>query len=96
MVVSLLIKKLLYARYDKIINMDRKYIENRIKEIENYPEFIKNEKAKVYNKLNNVQLAQLFDLAAKLGYMRDRKKAYLGKSVEYRNILFEEISFLVL
>ena len=24
--------------------------------------------------------------------MRDRKKAYLGKSVEYRNILFEEIS----
>lgn len=85
-------KKLLYARYDKIINMDRKCVENRIKEIENYPKFIKNQKAKVYNKLNNDQLAQLFDLAAKLGYMRDRKKAYLGKSVEYRNILFEEIS----
>lgn len=85
-------KKVLYSRYDKLIEMGKENIKKRIKEIENYPEFIKKEKAKIYSKLNNDQLAELFDLAAKLGFMRDRKKAYLGKSVEYRNVLFEEIS----
>lgn len=85
-------RNLLCSRYDKLIAMDKKSIKKRIDEIENYPNFIKQQKEKIYDKLNNNQLAELFDLAAKLGYMRDRKKAYLGKSVEYRNTIFEEIS----
>ena len=85
-------RNLLCSRYDKLIAMDKESIKKRIDEIENYPNFIKQQKEKIYDKLNNNQLAELFDLAAKLGYMRDRKKAYLGKSVEYRNTIFEEIS----
>lgn len=82
----------LEKRYEKIKEMDNKQIEVRIKEIEDYPELIKKKKEKVIKKLKNEQLSELFDLAAKLGLMRDRKKALLGKSVQYRNLIFEEVN----
>lgn len=85
-------KNLLSSRYDKLISTKKEDIKKRIEEIEKYPELIKLQKEKIYEKLNNNQLKELFDLAAKLGYMRDRKKAYLGKSVEYRNVILDEIS----
>lgn len=84
-------KKFLKNRYDKLISGGYEKIKQRINEIENYPTEIAKMKKIVYKKLNNNQLAELFDLAAKLGYMRDRKKAYLGKSVEFRNTIFDEI-----
>lgn len=82
----------LYKRYEKIKDMDKEQIEKRIKEIEDYPKLIKEKKEEVLSRINNEQIAELFDLAAKLGLMRDRKKAFLGKSVEYRNKIFDEIN----
>lgn len=84
-------KDFLKKRYEKLISNGDDKIEQRISEIENYPNKIAELKEKTYKKLDNSQLAELFNLAAKLGYMRDRKKAYLGKAVEFRNIILEEI-----
>ena len=84
-------EEVLINRYNKIINLGKDYLDKRIKEIETYPERIKKLKSKIYRKLDNKQLAELFDLAAKLGYMRDRKKALLGKSVQYRNKIIDEV-----
>lgn len=85
-------KEFLYDRYNKIKKTNKDIIKKRIESIENYPISIKEQKDIVYKKLNNEKLAELFDLAAKLGFMRDRKKAYLGKSVQYRNKILDEIS----
>ena len=82
----------LVNRYEKMKSMTKEQIEKRIKDIEDYPELIKEKKEKVLKKLKDNQLAELFDLAAKLGLMRDRKKAFLGKSVQYRNLIFDEIN----
>ncbi len=84
-------ESVLLTRYEKIKNLGEEYIDNRIKEIEDYPKNIKKEKKEIYKKLNNKQLATLFDLAASLGIMRDRKKAFLGKSVEFRNKIIDEV-----
>lgn len=85
-------EKVLLTRYEKIKELEENYIDKRIKEIENYPQVLKKQKREIYKKLNNKQLANLFELAAKLGFMRDRKKAFLGKSVQFRNTIMEEIS----
>lgn len=85
-------EKVLLSRYEKIKSLGENYIDKRIKEIENYPKVIKKQKREIYNKLNNKQLANLFELAAKLGFMRDRKKALLGKSVQFRNTIITEVS----
>lgn len=85
-------EKILLTRYEKIRLLKEGYIDNRLKEIEDYPELIKKQKEMIYKKLKNKQLEVLFDLAAKLGYMRDRKKAFLGKSVQFRNKIIDEIS----
>lgn len=82
----------LVNRYEKMKSMTKEQIEKRIKDIEDYPNLIKEKKEKVLKKLKDKQLAELFDLAAKLGLMRDRKKAFLGKSVQYRNLIFDEIN----
>lgn len=79
-------------RYEKLKDMSSEQLEKRIKEIEDYPEEIRKKKEKIVKKLNNPQLAQLFDLASKLGFMRDRKKAYLGKSVQFRNKIIDEVN----
>lgn len=85
-------EEVLVNRYEKMKSMTKEQIEKRIKDIEDYPELIKEKKEKVLKKLKDNQLAELFDLAAKLGLMRDRKKAFLGKSVQYRNLIFDEIN----
>lgn len=85
-------EKVLLTRYEKIKELEEGYIDKRIKEIEKYPQVLKKQKREIYKKLNNKQLANLFELAAKLGFMRDRKKAFLGKSVQFRNTIMEEIS----
>lgn len=85
-------EKVLLTRYEKIKELEENYIDKRIKEIEKYPQVLKKQKREIYKKLNNKQLANLFELAAKLGFMRDRKKAFLGKSVQFRNTIMEEIS----
>lgn len=85
-------EQVLLTRYEKIKTLGNDYIKRRIKEIEEYPKQIKKQKAKIYKKLKNKKLSELFDLAAKLGFMRDRKKAFLGKSVQYRNKIIKEIS----
>lgn len=85
-------EKVLLTRYEKIKKLEENYIDKRIKEIENYPQVLKKQKREIYKKLNNKQLANLFELAAKLGFMRDRKKAFLGKSVQFRNKIMGEIS----
>ena len=84
-------KSVLKTRYEKTTTLGQDYINNRITEIESYPKMIKEKKKEIYKKLENKQLIELFDLAAKLGFMRDRKKAFLGKSVKYRNKILEEI-----
>lgn len=85
-------RSILYRRYENIKKLDKNQIEKRIKDIENYPDYIKAKKEKILRKLDNPKLAELFDLAAKLGFMRDRKKALLGKSVQYRNLILDEVS----
>lgn len=85
-------RRILESRYDKYVKLGKKSIEKRMNEIENYPSFIKKQKEEVYKKIKNKKIITLFDLAAKLGFMRDRKKAYLGKSVQFRNKIFDEIS----
>lgn len=87
-----LAREVLIKRYEKIKKMTNSQIDNKIKEIENYPKNIAQQKKIVYKKLENRQLSELFDLAAKLGIMRDRKKALLGKSVKFRNEIIKEIS----
>lgn len=84
-------RDVLVERYKKIKEMNREELKKKIDEIEKYPTEIIQQKQKVYNKLKNKQLIELFDLAAKLGIMRDRKKALLGKSVRYRNTILNEI-----
>lgn len=81
----------LNTRYKRIKDLGEEYISNRIREIEEYPKALKKRKKEIYKKLNNPQLSELFDLAAKLGFMRDRKKAFLGKSVQFRNTILDEI-----
>lgn len=83
--------KVLLSRYEKTIALGNEYISKRIAEIESYPSVIKEKKKEVFKKLNNKKLIELFDLAAKLGFMRDRKKAFLGKSVKFRNLIIDEI-----
>lgn len=78
-------------RYEKLKNLTKEELKIKINEIEQYPNSILSQKKVVYKKLNNAKLEQLFDLAAKLGIMRDRKKALLGKSVRYRNTILDEI-----
>ena len=85
-------EEVLLKRYDKIRNLEDGYIDKRLKEIEEYPKLLRKQKKDIYKKLNNEQLEQLFDLASKLGFMRDRKKAFLGKSVQFRNTIIDEIS----
>ena len=85
-------ENVLLNRYEKMKSLGENYIDKRIKEIEEYPKQLKKQKAKVYKKLNNKQLENLFTLAAKLGFMRDRKKAFLGKSVQFRNKIIKEVS----
>lgn len=85
-------EEVLLTRYEKMKTLGSDYIDRRIKEIENYPKNLKKQKQAIYKKLNNKQLAGLFELAAKLGFMRDRKKAFLGKSVQFRNTIIDEIS----
>lgn len=84
-------ESVLQARYDNMISLGKEAIQKRINEIESYPNLIKEKKETVNKKLNNKQLTELFDLASKLGIMRDRKKALLGKSVQYRNLIIDEI-----
>lgn len=84
-------EEVLMTRYLKIKDCLDTYLPKRMKEIEEYPKKIMLEKKKIYQKLNHKQLQQLFDLAAKLGFMRDRKKAFLGKSVQFRNQILYEI-----
>lgn len=85
-------EEVLMTRYEKMKALGNDYIDRRIKEIEDYPKNIYKQKQVVYKKLNNKQLAGLFELAAKLGFMRDRKKAFLGKSVQFRNKILNEIT----
>ena len=85
-------EEVLVNRYEKMKSMTKEQIEKRIKDIEDYPKLIKEKKEKVLKKLKDEQLVELFDLAAKLGLMRDRKKAFLGKSVQFRNLIFDEIN----
>lgn len=85
-------ENVLFTRYEKMKTFGEEYIDKRIKEIENYPIILKKQKREIYKKLNNKQLANLFELAAKLGFMRDRKKAFLGKSVQFRNTIIDEVS----
>lgn len=85
-------EEVLLTRYEKMKALGSDYIDRRIKEIEEYPKKLKKQKAVIYKELNNKQLAGLFELAAKLGFMRDRKKAFLGKSVQFRNTIIDEIS----
>lgn len=84
-------EEVLNTRYKKIKAQKEEYILNRMKEIEDYPKVLKKKKKEIVKKLNNKQLSELFDLAAKLGFMRDRKKAFLGKSVQFRNTILDEI-----
>lgn len=85
-------EEVLLTRYEKMKTLGSDYIDRRIKEIEDYPKHIKKQKQAIYKKLNNKQLSGLFELAAKLGFMRDRKKAFLGKSVQFRNTIIDEVS----
>ena len=85
-------ENVLLTRYEKMKTLGDNYIDKRMKEIENYPKVLKKQKREIYKKLNNKQLANLFELAAKLGFMRDRKKAFLGKSVQFRNTIIDEVS----
>ncbi len=82
----------LLTRYEKMQTLGKDYLDRRMHEIEEYPKQLKAKKSKIYKKLNNKQLKELFALAAKLGFMRDRKKAFLGKSVAFRNTIIEEVS----
>lgn len=91
-----LAKEVLVERYKKIKNMDNNKLKEKIEEIESYPNKIMKQKEEVYKRLNNRQLIELFDLAAKLGIMRDRKKALLGKSVKFRNKIINQIGNKVL
>ena len=84
-------RSVVVERYNKLKNLSKDEIKSKIDEIETYPNRIVTQKQSVYKKLNNSQLSELFDLAAKLGIMRDRKKALLGKSVRYRNTILDEI-----
>ncbi len=85
-------ENVLMTRYEKMKSLGEDYIDRRIKEIEEYPKKLKKQKDVIYKKLKNKQLAELFALAAKLGFMRDRKKAFLGKSVQFRNKIIDEVS----
>ena len=91
-----LAKEVLVERYKKIKNMNNNKLKEKIEEIESYPNKIMKQKEEVYKRLNNGQLIELFDLAAKLGIMRDRKKALLGKSVKFRNKIINQIGNKVL
>lgn len=84
-------REVLVDRYKKIKEMNDDELKNKIEKIEKYPTDIIQQKQKVYRKLKNKQLIELFDLAAKLGIMRDRKKALLGKAVKFRNTILNEI-----
>lgn len=86
-----LAREVVKERYNRIKDLSKAELKEKIDEIENYPVKIVKQKEEVYKKLNNPQLAELFDLASKLGIMRDRKKALLGKSVRYRNTILKEI-----
>ena len=69
-----LAKEVLVERYKKIKNMNNNKLKEKIEEIESYPNKIMKQKEEVYKRLNNGQLIELFDLAAKLGIIRNRKK----------------------
>lgn len=84
-------REVLVERYKRIQEISNIELKNKIEKIEKYPTEIIQQKQEIYKKLKNEQLIKLFDLAAKLGIMRDRKKALLGKSVRFRNTILNEI-----
>ncbi len=83
---------MLLERYHKIIALGENFINKRMNEIELYPKTIKMKKEQIIKKINNQQIIELFDLAAQLGLLRDKNKALLGKAVQFRNKLINEIA----
>ena len=82
----------LKQRYVNTLNLGKDNILNKVKHIESYPDNIKLSKKQSSLNIKNTHLVNLFDLAAKLGLLRDSNKALLGKSVYYRNLILKHIS----
>ena len=82
----------LCERYKNTIAMNRDDVINKFKEIETYGETIQIKKKESEDNINNKHLAKLFRLASKLGVLRDKNKALLGKAVYYRNMICCELA----
>lgn len=80
------------TRFDNAVSMGKDAIDSRIKTIEAYPEEILKRKVVSRKNIEDKHLVGLYDLAAKMGLLRDQNKAFLGKSVTYRNRIMEVIA----
>lgn len=84
--------ELIKERALNAIQLGKDKIDQRINEIQRYPHDISEKKEISKKNIKDKHLIKLFDLAAKLGILRDHNKALLGKSVSYRNEIIRTIA----
>ncbi|WP_097015462.1 PEP/pyruvate-binding domain-containing protein [Anaerocolumna aminovalerica] len=84
-------KEVFFSRYKNYCEKGKEYIKEQIEEISNYPDNIKQKKQSIEVRIKNKKLLILLHCATRLGQLRDKNKALLGKSVEYRNLILKEI-----
>lgn len=80
------------VRVNSLLNLTKYQLEHKLDHMLNHPNRVKEGKERILSQLNNDHIRRLAELGAGIGYLRDKNKALLGKSVSYRNRIIRAIS----